>query len=209
MVAPFLGKYDLDTSVYDRIATHPQKLQFGDYFNRALAEMVDPRLGWDGLCHGDCRVDNYFFPGGDTVGMIDFQLMRRSTIVADVANAMGSSQPVEIWEGNGRDRMLNIYFSAVAKAGYSGLLSRANAKEEFVEMIALFIFFSTPGVWLLAVTTFDKGPEAVETLTMKKMITNYEAHFDLWEAEQVFERYLNDELIFQRRLRDMDMQTVQ
>eukprot|EP01047_Picozoa_sp_COSAG01_P001379 COSAG01_NODE_31_length_35900_cov_44.332169_14_plen_465_part_00 len=88
-----------------------------------LTEMVDAGLlknitklqtasvftGWTSVVHGDVRCDNWYFDGDD-VGLIDYQLMFRGNVCADITWITCLNLPISL-PNDERERLLKRYFS--------------------------------------------------------------------------------------------------
>lgn len=73
-----------------------------------------------GVCHGDTRLDNFFFytadDGNVDCGMLDFQMLSRSDITTDLAWFLGTSCSPE-FQAKYDEELFDLYLAELGKAG--------------------------------------------------------------------------------------------
>jgi tRNA A-37 threonylcarbamoyl transferase component Bud32 len=176
-------------------------------FTNVCRDMADQRLGWRGLQHGDTRADNFYFPPDqEATGIIDFQLMMIGDIAKDIAYAMATSTPTELWEpeqpeqrdSGGTQQMLNAYFEGLAIPA----LTEPELRAEFIEMIGLHLCLQAN--WLISqLGNYWDNPS--DRAICSKMDSNLCFHYRKWTDTdestpmQIFDKYLRGECRFQTR----------
>jgi len=184
--------------------------EFPVEFTKYADDMFDHLvLYWDhssswpttlGVIHGDARTDNFWFyndeTGNRTCGLLDWQLMFKQCVMADICwLVLGSCTPE--FQRDHIDAILDHYFTELAKAGgpnvEAGTEDRAMWEELFdVEMYVIVIKS------IIGCADIDPSqPRVIPQMNMQ-MRNNFEA-IRLRKSDQAWEKFRHGKLIVQKR----------
>lgn len=159
-----------------------------------------------GLCHGDCRIDNFFFykdaaTGEDKVGMLDLQKAVIEPVIFDLAWFVCTSIPVDLADQL-EPKLLDLYFETLNKHGVAVTAQDRPMWEEQYQLQIMSTFLQL----VVGCEGIDQSmPRVVELsdLQLKRSIAAWKRH----DLTKVWQRAQRGELQIQKAglmVRSMD-----
>jgi thiamine kinase-like enzyme len=108
----------------------------------SIQEHFASNKAWFTVCHGDPRIDNWFFDekdGANNIGLLDWQLMVRGGCALDVSWYFNTTVDADDAQNDG---LIDTYFAALSKERGESRRQTLPSIEEFKEEVALAHVYS-------------------------------------------------------------------